>query len=339
MASSRPHKTYDHRLRDLVRNTGDLTVATKLGVPRSTAAGWLTGTARTVVTLEAVSVPEQELQAEIVRLRHRVRKLKAVIRILAALLRAFDVDLGKRRLPDGDSKSTLLRAIDRTREVLSLRSTLRILNLSSSRYHAWKRAERACELDDTASCPRTSPQQLTMDEVRTIREMVTAQEYRHVPTGTLAVLAQRLGRVFASPTTWHRLVRERGWRRPRLRVHPAKPKVGIRARRPDEIWHVDTTIIRLLDGTKAYVHAIIDNYSRRILSWCVNGSFNPASTARILLDACRASVRGSDVPTVLADGGVENVNGLVDELIGSGLLKRVLAMTELKFSNSMIEAW
>ena len=33
----RPQRTYDHRLRELVRETGDLTVATGLGVPRSTA--------------------------------------------------------------------------------------------------------------------------------------------------------------------------------------------------------------------------------------------------------------------------------------------------------------
>ena len=59
--------------------------------------------------------------------------------------------------------------------------------------------------------------------------MVTAAEYRHVPTGTLAVLAQRLGTVWASPSTWYHLVRKFGWRRPRLRVHPAKPKVGSRA--------------------------------------------------------------------------------------------------------------
>ena len=35
----------------------------------------------------------------------------------------------------------------------------------------------------------------------------------------------------------------------------------------------------------------------------------------------------------------ENVNGQVDELIEAGLLRRVLAYTEIKFSNSMIEAW
>jgi hypothetical protein len=42
---------------------------------------------------------------------------------------------------------------------------------------------------------------------------------------------------------------------------------------------------------------------------------------------------------VLADAGVENVNAQVDELIATGLLRRLLAFTELKFSNSMIEAW
>jgi hypothetical protein len=36
---------------------------------------------------------------------------------------------------------------------------------------------------------------------------------------------------------------------------------------------------------------------------------------------------------------VENVNAQVDELIHLGVLRRLLAFTELKFSNSMIEAW
>lgn len=155
--------------------------------------------------------------------------------------------------------------------------------------------------------------------------------------GTLALLAQRIGRVFASATTWHRLVRERGWRRPRVRVHPSKPKTGIRAETPNEIWHIDMTIIRLVDGTKAYLHAVIDNFSRRILSWRVGPTFDPGNTLAVLLEASKNCE--AETPTVLADGGVENFNRGVDELIESGLLRRVLAMTELCFSNSMIEAW
>jgi hypothetical protein len=46
--TSRPQHRYDHRPRDLVQRPGDLTIATDLGVPRSTARGWL-GAAPTVV--------------------------------------------------------------------------------------------------------------------------------------------------------------------------------------------------------------------------------------------------------------------------------------------------
>jgi putative transposase len=42
---------------------------------------------------------------------------------------------------------------------------------------------------------------------------------------------------------------------------------------------------------------------------------------------------------VVADAGVEHVNAYVDELIATGVRRRLLAFTELKFSNSMIEAW
>ncbi len=44
-------------------------------------------------------------------------------------------------------------------------------------------------------------------------------------------------------------------------------------------------------------------------------------------------------PTLLVDGGVENFNHAVDELVDSGLLRRLLAQTDISFSNSLIESW
>src|SRR5262249_3876133 len=205
--------------------------------------------------------------------------------------------------------------------------------------HGWRRRHTVCALDDQSSCPRTSPHRLTSSEIRVIEDMVTSPEYRHVPTGTLAVLAQRLGTVWASASTWYRLVRRFGWRRPRLRVHPAKPKMGLRTTRPDEIWHIDTTLIRLRDGTRAYVPAVIDNFSRRILAWRVAETFAPVNSVAVLLDASRAATPSDTAPVAWADAGVENVNAQVDALISTGVLRRVLAFTELQFSNSMIEAW
>src|SRR5207249_5135412 len=134
-------------------------------------------------------------------------------------------------------------------------------------------------------------------------------------------------------------VRQNGWRRPRLRVHPAKPKIGLRTTRANERWHIDTTVIRLLDGTRAYLHAVIDKFSRRILAWRVADTFAPVNSMSVLLDASRAAAPSEMTPVVLADAGGENVNAQVDDLITTGVLRRVLAFTDLKFSNSMIEAW
>jgi putative transposase len=339
MTTARPQQRYDHRLRELVHRTRDLTIATDLGVPPSTARGWL-GTAPTVVvSLEVADLTELELRQEVLTLRRRVQKLAALLRLALVLLRVSGFTLSGERLLDGRDKLRILRAIDQARACIPLRALLRLLRLSPSRFHAWRRRRTACALDDQSSCPRTSPHRLTPSEVRVIEDMVTSPEYRHVPTGTLAVLAQRLGTVWASASTWYRLVRRFAWRRPRLRVHPVKPKIGLRTTRPNEMWHIDTTVIRLLDGTRAYLHAVIDNFSRRILAWRVAETFAPVNSVAVLLDAGRAATPSVTAPVVLADAGVENVNAQVDELIITGVLRRVLAFTELRFSNSMIEAW
>jgi transposase InsO family protein len=74
------------------------------------------------------------------------------------------------------------------------------------------------------------------------------------------------------------------------------------------MWHLDTTVIRLLDGIRVYLHAVIDNFSRRILAWRVAETFAPGTTAAVLLDASRAAAPSDAALVVLADAGVENVN-------------------------------
>src|SRR5262245_26681282 len=79
---------------------------------------------------------------------------------------------------------------------------------------------------------------------------------------------------------------------------------------PDGVFandNVDTTIIRLLDGSRAYVHAVIDNFSRRILAWRVAETFAPVNSVAVLAEAGRGAMPGT-TPMVLADAGVENVN-------------------------------
>ena len=280
------------------------------------------------------------LLAALAKLEQQKRILAAVVRVLCALLRASGFTLAGERLPEGSAKAGILRAITTAKPFLPLDVILRIVHLGPGRYHAWnsRASTLACGLDDRSSCPRTSPSQLTPVEVASIKDMVLAPENRHMALRTLALYAQRIGKVFASVTTWAKLIRERGWRRPRQRVHPAKPTVGVRATQANETWHVDTTIFKLLDGTTAYLHAVIDNYSRKILAWTVAARLEPTATCQLLLAAGRHLVFAGR-PLLYADSGIENVSGAVEVTLLSACLDRVLAQVDVAFSNSMIEAF
>jgi len=288
--------------------------------------------------MDVLDRAEAELRAEVVSLRRRVGTLSAVVRLLIAVLR---VSGGLSRVDHGDrtTRTMLLRAAERARKALPISAVLKILGISHSGYQVWVREEHGCELDERTMCARSTPTQLTPDEVRVIQAMVTSEKYCHVPTGRLAILAQRMGKVFASSSTWYRLVRDHAWRRPRKRQHPATPKVGIRAGAPDEVWHMDTSAVRLVDGTKVWLHALIDNFSRRILAWRVAERFEISNAVAILDEAVCNAVGREDRPTVMADGGIENFNSEVDALVGEGLLSRVRALVDVRFSNSMIESW
>ena len=138
---------------------------------------------------------------------------------------------------------------------------------------------------------------MTFDELASVKDLVLDPSNRHMPLGTLARHAQRIGKVFASAATWARLVRERGWQRPLQRIHPQKPTVAIRATKPNEVWHIDVCIIKLIDGTKAYIHAVIDNHSRRILGWTIGDRLDPLATCAVLITAGKHLCTGADTPT------------------------------------------
>ena len=285
---------------DEIQRTPDLFPV--LNLPRSTASGWLRGEFKPALGTELASRTEAELHAENARLKRRSLVLVTVVRLLLVLVRISGCRLTGDRLPDGKAKTEVLKAITAAKKAVPLKSALRILGLSPSRYRAWRRLDTTCGLADRPSCPKTHPGQLTAQETATIKEMVTSTEYRHIATSTLAVYAPRVGRVFASASTWIRLVRTHGWRRPRMRLYPAKPKVGIRAKEPNEIWHLDVTVLRLLDRTRLYLHAVVDNCSRRVLAWQLAEQLSPVTTCQVLAKAAENLKDKKPPVSVLTDG-------------------------------------
>ena len=157
MTTLRTRRTYDHRIREMICETGDPDLFPELKIPRSTIRSWLRRGISDVVTCDSLSAEKTELLAELRELRHRVAVLGAIVGLLVVMLRVSERRVDRERLPEGNGKRALLRAIERASRVVPLGVALRIARLSPSRYHGWRRAEIRCELDDRSSCPRSKP--------------------------------------------------------------------------------------------------------------------------------------------------------------------------------------
>lgn len=76
-STTRNQRRYDHRLRDLVRSSGNIEHATRQGVPRSTARGWLRPARSEIISVDVVDMDVQRLQHEVLELRQRIKRLLA----------------------------------------------------------------------------------------------------------------------------------------------------------------------------------------------------------------------------------------------------------------------
>jgi hypothetical protein len=111
--SVRRNRICDDRLVQLVQRTGDIGIATRRGVPRSTARGRMRQKRCEVVTDPLLDETPAALHARIVRLERRVRRPGAMLRLVLALLRILRPNLSRLRVPRGADKRRLTRAIDR----------------------------------------------------------------------------------------------------------------------------------------------------------------------------------------------------------------------------------
>ena len=210
MPSNRTLRTYDHRLIHFVQETGDAELATRLGVPKSTASGWIRRSPRAVITASGLDESAVALRIRVARLEKRVRRLGAMVRILLALFRILQSDLKRLRVPNGSDKRLLLRAVDRSRGVLGLRRVLKAIGLSL--VAPWRLAARGSGL-------RTGGPVL-------VPVPVAARPY---PEGGLG--DRRHGHFARLPTRPHRetcLPRSVNGQGDRLAVHPVSAGAGAR---------------------------------------------------------------------------------------------------------------
>ena len=111
MQISHSRRPYDYRIQEAICESGDRDLFPELEIPRSTIRSWIYRGVPDVVTCDLAVRDRADLLAEIHQYRQRTALLGAIVGILIAMLRVSKVRLEYERLPEGESKRILLRAI------------------------------------------------------------------------------------------------------------------------------------------------------------------------------------------------------------------------------------
>ena len=139
-------------LRRLIQTTGDLDLAVRYGVPRSTAQGWLKQSRTDVVSMDVLDMDAEALQREVLSLRRRVTRLLALLQLVVVAIKVVEFSFDRVRIPDGTRKQRLLWAIERARAHMPIRGALKLIGLrtrcTSQRETVFRsnRKQRSCKL-------------------------------------------------------------------------------------------------------------------------------------------------------------------------------------------------
>ncbi len=314
-----------------------------LNIPRNTALNWIRKGVNDVTVLPSHSESICRLKVKVLELEKTIERMRAMASFRDQVLSDSGCVPNWKGIRMLSTKLKILDSIGVQSTSLSLSDRLDAIGLSRKTYNLWLASRRVCHRIPEQRCLKRYPQSLTVDEIQTMKKLVTGPKYSHFSIRALSLFAQREKLLCCSRHTWYRYINQFQWKRCRI-VHPSKCKtIGIRATAPNEIWHVDTSQYKLQTGVKSYIQAVIDNYSKRVLAWSVSATVSGINTAALIRQAaynslCQTNFVASAGGSLMMDAGTENLNRDVAVAVAELNLKKIVAKVDVRFSNARVES-
>jgi transposase InsO family protein len=240
-------------------------------------------------------------------------------------------------------KLEILRAVESTELPISL--VLKRLDLAPSTYYRWRRRFRAgglSALTDAPPNPQRVWNRLLQEECAKILEV--ALLYPEWSPREVSLYVTDTAGFTVSESTVYRLLKREGLVKPRQsRGFPASAEYRVKTRRPNEMWQTDATYLLVKNWGWYYLISILDDYSRRILAWLLQGSMDADSFSEVVEQAFEATgmkrVPFLRRPRLLSDRGP----GLISHAFGDYLevkgLGHILASPYHPQTNGKIERY
>ncbi|MBC7861550.1 MAG: DDE-type integrase/transposase/recombinase, partial [Bacteroidia bacterium] len=265
-----------------------------------------------------------------------ILKLFVFFRSVAAKTKGFNKALHKER-------EFFVELAQRFKNFISIKCFSKLIGIDETTLREWIRQVRVkCSDSLINHCRKVHSIQLLVPEIRKMKSLLTCEEFKFWPLRSVYFYALNNKIVSMGLSTWYKYAAILNTER--LKPKSVKQlKKGIRASKPNELWHADVTYFSI-DKLRFYIYTVIDNFSRFPLSVEVHTKLCGKFRAQTFKNSLRKAL-GIDPSLenlkLMTDGGPENFNVNVTEFIQNidGVeIKHIKALSDGWPSNSMAEA-
>jgi putative transposase len=250
---------------------------------------------------------------------------------------------------DAHRKREILEIMDWALEQgISLHRSCTVLMINRRRVVRWQsRRRRGLGLADTKPGPRHALHRLIPLERRQVLDFARQDAYADLSHRILTVTAWEMNRFFVSFSTVYRILRDEGLMAPRG-YHPrhngrSLPPVRRALTGANQRWCWDISYIHTYEkGIYLYLYLVLDEYSRKVISWVISWR-QDAQTAKYLLDKALAEenildLPEQDRPVIINDRGRQMKAKPVHQLLRDHAMPQLFARPRTPNDNPFIEA-
>lgn len=226
---------------------------------------------------------------------------------------------------------------------IAKKDLLRFLMISKKQYIFWLSDRKfACSKSLVGQCFKRRPNQISNKEISILKKYMNLSKHKTWCIRSIWGKAIRDGVISMAESTWYKYARKLGYSEARKPAKKLRKKGSFNASRPNETWHMDISQYKTLDNVTFYIYTVVDNFSRKILSWDISTK----KCAKIRTETIKQAIKNEfniDLKDqnleLIVDGGSENNNKTIVEFIKSCHvnISKKIALKDVTFSNSIVE--
>ena len=195
---------------------------------------------------------------------------------------------------------------------IAKKDLLRFLMISKRQYSFWLSDRKfACNQSLVGQCFKRRPMQISNREITILKKYMNKSQYKTWCIRSIWGKAIRDGVVSMAESTWYKYARKLGYSEAKKPEKKPRKKGSFNASRPNETWHMDISQYKTLDHVVFYIYTVVDNFSRKILSWDISTK----KCSKIRTETVKQAIKnefdvnlGNQNLDLIVDGGSENNN-------------------------------